>query len=324
MAAAAVIGPAQARVVAVAPETPSVRRVELATVDGSPIVGAAPGAHVDLHLPGGVVRSYSLVDSQAREGRFTIAVKRLERGRGGSRLAHKTLRPGATLPVSPPRNTFAFEDGAPAAVFIAGGIGITPFPSMIRRAQQLSMPWELHYAAASPQEAPLLAEIGALADAGGGRVLTYFTRQGAGLRPDVRRIAGGAADGAHLYCCGPQTMLDSFHALRTSMPPSRLHSERFGGEATRAAGGGYVVTLARTGIDITVREGMTILDTLLDAGIDVPHSCCEGFCGTCRTGVIAGTPDHRDVLLSDAEKAANDQMMICCSGSLDGRLVLDL
>jgi len=282
------------------------------------------GSHIDVHLPNGMIRSYSLLGSQDERQRYLIGVNKDADSRGGSRYMHETLRAGDALTISAPRNNFALDESAPHSVFIAGGIGITPLWSMVRRLHALGRPWHLHYAARTRQNAAFVDALQALRAEGAGELHLSFDREPGGRMLDLPGIVAALPPDAHVYCCGPLPMLDAFEQATAALSPERVHVEYFAARESADTAGGYSVELARSGRVIAVEPGHTILDSLRDAGIEPPYSCCEGVCGTCEVRVLEGVPDHRDLVLSNAEKAANDRMMICCSGSRSARLVLDL
>jgi vanillate O-demethylase ferredoxin subunit len=296
---------------------------ELRSLSG-PLPSYTPGAHIDVHLPRGMIRSYSLVDLPGTRDRYVIAVSRDPASRGGSHYMHDTMRVGDTIPISGPRNNFELLEAAPHSVFIAGGIGITPLWCMIQRVAELRASWELHYSARSADQAAFLDEIAALGKRAGGDVHTHFNDQAGGRLLDLAAAVQRAPTDAHLYCCGPLPMLDAFQAACGERPKDHVHVEYFSAPVTGPPAGGFVVSLARTGKRVAVPKGQSILDALLAAGVDVPYSCNEGICGSCETRVIAGIPDHRDVVLTDKDKESGHVMMICCSGSKSEELVLDL
>jgi vanillate O-demethylase ferredoxin subunit len=250
-----------------------------------------------------------------------IAVLREPNGRGGSRRLHDDLQPGTLLRISPPRNHFPLEEAAPHSVLIAGGIGITPLRSMILRLEALQRPWQLHYCARSRASAAFVAELAALAPQ---RVRFHFDDEQGGALPDLAGMIKSGGPGVHVYCCGPTPMLDAFVRTTAALPPEHVHLEYFSAKASAASEGGFEVELARSGLRLRIAAGQSILDAVLNAGIEVAHACAEGVCGSCETRVISGTPDHRDAVLSAHEQAANDRMMICCSGAKSAGLVLDL
>jgi tetrachlorobenzoquinone reductase len=289
--------------------------------------GALPpftaGAHVDLHLPQGLVRSYSLINPQDERHRYVIAVQREPESRGGSRHVHQRLHAGELLSIAPPRNNFPLAEDARHSILIAGGIGITPIWCMAQRLEALGRSFELYYCVRRRALAALLEPIEALSARRPGSVHLTFDAEGGAILDIAALVAGAAAD-AHLYCCGPLAMLDAFEAATAGRDRALVHAEYFTTREVPATEGGFTVVLARSGRRVPVPPGSSIIDALFKAGLDVPHSCLEGVCGTCETKVIAGTPDHRDLVLSDAERAAGKTMMICCSGSKSDTLVLDL
>lgn len=285
-----------------------------------PVVQA--GAHVDLLLPGGLVRSYSLVNP-GEVHRWCVAVNRDAASRGGSRWVHESLRPGAQVQVLGPRNHFALAEAAPYSVLIAGGIGITPLLSMARRLTSLGRPWALHYAARTRAQMAFMGELRQLAERAGAPLDLRADHEG-DPPLDLPAIVAARPAGAHLYACGPAGMLDAYEAATVALPREQVHLERFANTQEAASAGGFTVVLARSGQRVPVKAGETVLDALLAAGQQPLYSCRSGVCGTCETRVLRGTPDHRDLVLGDAEKAACDRMMICCSGALTPELELDL
>jgi vanillate O-demethylase ferredoxin subunit len=278
-----------------------------------------PGAHIDVHLGTGLVRSYSLLNDPEERHRYVIGVKRDPASRGGSAWLHERARAGQLVEVGGPRNNFALHEEAPHSVFLAGGIGITPLWSMIQRLRKLQRPWTLHYGSASRRTAALLEQVSQC----GGQVHTHFVDEGQATL-DIAAIVRDAPAGAHFYCCGPSGMLEAFRAACGALPSERVHFEYFANQVAPAADGGFTVKLARSGRSVQVEPGRTILETLEACGMDLPFSCREGMCGACETRVLAGRPDHRDLVLSEADRAAGKTMMICCSGALDGEIELDL
>ncbi len=287
--------------------------------------GAAPefsaGAHVDVHLPNGTIRQYSIASSQSDRARYLLGVKLEAAGRGGSRCMHEELRVGQVLTIGLPRNNFPLVEDAALSIFIAGGIGITPIKCMIDRLQTIGRSWRLHYAVRARDEALFGDDLAAAGD----HLQLHIDAEHGGRVIDVDAIIAAAPPDAQLYCCGPAPMLDAFERACTGRPAKFVHLERFSApDNVAATGGAYTVELARSKRAITVKPDQTLLQALHAAGITIKTSCQQGICGTCETRVLAGTPDHRDMILSDDEKAANDTMMVCCSGSLSPTLVLDL
>ena len=314
----------QVRVKRIAYEAESVNSYELVSPSDSKLAPFTAGSHIDLHLSNGMIRSYSLVNDQAERNRYVIAVNKDAASRGGSAFVHETLRAGDVITISTPRNNFGLQENADHSVLIAGGIGITPLLSMVRRLEALGRSWELFYAARTRRSAAFLDELNSLKPPSCANLHVNFDQEPAGRMLDLAEIVRRAPDKAHLYCCGPVPMLEAFEAASRDRSAEQVHVEYFKAREKPAAEGGFEVRLARSNRTIKVEAGKTILNALLDAGIAVNYACTEGVCGTCETRVIEGLPDHRDLFLGKEEQATNKTMMICCSGSKSGTLVLDL
>lgn len=292
---------------------------ELAPLGGAPLPDATPGSHVDLHLPNGLIRSYSLISAGARPTVYTVAIKRDGASRGGSAFVHESLRVGTAIKITAPRNNFELDESAAHSTFIAGGIGITPIRAMAERASALRQSWNLFYSCRTRGDAAFLFEF-----EGRANVKLHFDSEHGGAHMDIAAIVARIPAGGHVYCCGPGAMLHAFEAAAKEMPPDRVHVEYFNATQDKATAGGYWVELVRTGALFQIPPGQTILQVLEKNGIDVAYSCRAGVCGTCEVAVLSGVPDHRDEVLSEVDKANGRRMMICCSGSLGKVLVLDL
>ncbi|MDO9570646.1 MAG: PDR/VanB family oxidoreductase [Hydrogenophaga sp.] len=317
--------PSLLRVQSMAWQTPQVLSIVLQSPDGQALPEAEPGSHVDLHLGQGLSRSYSVVGHAGSESCYEIAVAKDANSRGGSRFVHEKLRVGDLVATSAPRNLFPLHAAGRFHVLIAGGIGITPIWAMVQRLEALGTPWELHFAARSRRDAAYLNRIESLAQRSCcGRLVTHFDDENSGIPPDLGAIVNAAPPGTHFYCCGPQGMLKAYEKATASVPPDHVHLERFAAEAPTGAAAAFQVQLARSGMQLTIPPDRTILDVLLEHGINAPYGCMQGSCGMCETAVIDGTPAHGDMLLSDEEKAKNDKLLICCSRSLSPVLTLDL
>ncbi|QHC26785.1 PDR/VanB family oxidoreductase [Streptomyces sp. GS7] len=331
----------------VAERTAAADGVVALRLEGERLPGWEPGAHIDLVLPSGTVRQYSLCGepadaARADGGAYTIATRLIEDGRGGSREVHEALHEGTTVEVRGPRNRFPLDESH-AYLFIAGGIGITPILPMVRHAEREGIPWRLVYAGRSRASMPFLEELeklagdGQLTGAGGGR-LTVVAEDTAG-RPDLAAALADAPPHAAVYCCGPEPLMDAVADLLPHGPEGlSLHTERFAPRTGPGAGPGsgdgpgegqaeevaFEVELRRTGRTVTVPADTSVLRALREQALpDLPYSCEQGFCGTCRQRVLAGEVDHRDELLTDAER--EDSLLVCVSRSARGEgLVLDL
>lgn len=280
------------------------------------------GAHIDVSLGGGLVRSYSLVGPAGAVDRYVVAVKREEAGRGGSVAMHDDLRVGSICRISAPRNHFGLVDDDAPAIFIAGGIGITPIHAMIDTRERQGREWTLHYGARNEASAAFLDRFRDRAEAH----LYFFDpadpRADAG-EMDLRQIVASAPRDAHLYCCGPAPMIEAFLGHAAGRDPGTVHVEYFASTLEGAQEGHFTVVLQRSGQSFEIQPGQSILDVLMDNGVDVAYSCQDGICGSCEVAVLEGVPEHRDLVLTKEQQAANDRMMICCSGSKTPKLVID-
>jgi len=300
-------------------EAPDIHTYDLRALDGSELAPFTAGAHIDLTLPNGLIRSYSLINPQSERHRYVIGVQKDRATRGGSRWVHENLRPGVVVTINGPRNNFALNESAQKSIFIAGGIGITPIMSMTQRLNEIGREWELIYCSRKRSATAFVENLERQA-----RVRFNFDEEPGGKMLDVATVVRAAPADAHLYCCGPLPMLAAFEEAAKDLPRERVHVEYFSAKEPPALGGGFKVVLAKSGREFLVPPGKTILDSLLDAGLDIPYSCMEGVCGTCETKVLEGIPDHRDLILTEQEHAAGKTMMICCSGAKSETLVLDL
>lgn len=291
---------------------------EFATLDGLPACVFEPGAHVDLRLTDDLVRQYSLLPGD--DGRLRVAVQTDETGRGGSRFLAREAHVGDVYFVSEARNHFPLARSASHSVLIAGGIGITPLYGMAVELERNGASWEMHYAARSEARTVFGAELRRY----GNKVRIVHSDRPQDGRVDLGEVIRSAPAGSDFYCCGPERMVDAFVEATAGLPSAKVHVERFSATTEVAAEGGFEVRLERSGKQLFVPQGSTILQTLRDAGFAVPSSCEQGVCGVCESRVLSGEPDHRDHVLSASERAKGDTMMICCSGSRGPLLVLDL
>jgi ferredoxin-NADP reductase len=307
------------RVTRVSSETADIRLIELSPLGDDALPPWDPGAHIDVHLPG-LVRQYSLIGPQGGAA-YRIGVLRDAQSRGGSRYLHEEVRTGDELRIGRPRNLFPLTNGTAPAILIGGGIGITPLLAMAERLRQEEGNWHLHYCVRSRDR---LAFVDAMA-AFGDRVTIHVDEE-AGGPPDLARLIKEAPSGTHFYCCGPAVMLSAFAAAAAGLPQQRVHIERFaavvpeGDSCTEE----FELVLSRSGRTLRVPEHQSILETLEANGIEAPWSCRLGVCGECRTTVLEGACDHRDSVLSEAERSSQDVILICCSRARTPRLVLEL
>lgn len=297
---------------------------ELAEPHGQPLPAFSAGAHIDVHVGDGLVRQYSLCNHPEERDRYLIGVLKDPASRGGSVAMH-ALREGDMLEISEPRNHFPLQAGATHSVLLAGGIGITPILCMAERLAHIGASFELHYCTRSPERTAFQDRLAATGLAACARV--YHDSVPDQGKLDLAAVLAQPAAGKHLYVCGPAGFIDAVLAAAKTAgwADDQVHREYFGNviQATDADGA-FQVKLASTGQSIAVAADQSIVEALEAAGIDVPVSCEQGVCGTCLTRVLEGEPDHRDMYLTDDERAANDQMLPCCSRSKSAVLVLDL
>lgn len=306
------------------PEAQGVVALTLAAADGQPLPAWLPGAHIDLILQPGLVRQYSLCGDPTDRKTWRVAILREPAGRGGSAHVHDMLRPGDQLTVRGPRNRFPLRS-APAYLFIAGGIGITPILPMVSEVDGAGADWRLVYGGRHRAGMAFLDGLSRY-----GERVTLWPQDEFGLL-DLAGLLDRPRPGTLVYCCGPEPLLAAVEERCRQWPENTLHVERFrtatsdadAGD-TAAAGTAFEVVLERSGRSLAVPADRSILTVVEEAGLPVLSSCREGTCGTCETGVLDGEPEHRDSVLTEAERATSDIMLICVSRSRTARLVLDL
>ncbi|QZY48910.1 PDR/VanB family oxidoreductase [Mycolicibacterium austroafricanum] len=296
-----------------------VRRLVLRKPDGARLPDWAPGAHIDLFLPGDRIRQYSLCGDRWDAHTYQVAVLREPDGRGGSAYVHDHLKVGDVVGVGGPRNNFAM---APAEhyLFIAGGIGITPILPMIHQAQMVDASWTLLYGGRTAASMAFVDELSRY-----GRQVRIRPQDTHGLLPIRESIKALPADGK-VYCCGPAPLLAAVQAVGGDRKPGTVRIERFVAEplASPVRCTPFEVELRRSGVTVTVQPHQSILDVVSEAGVPVLSSCGRGLCGTCESTVVDGVPDHRDSLLTNDERSSNTVMLPCVSRACSDRLVLDL
>ncbi|WP_020495645.1 PDR/VanB family oxidoreductase [Sciscionella marina] len=317
--------PLRLRIIRMTWESESVLSLHLCRPERGELPEWQPGAHIDLTVPGtGAsthIRQYSLNNSPADRSTWRISVLREPASSGGSAAIHNTMRPGDLVEVRGPRNNFALA-AAPRYLFIAGGIGITPLLSMIEQARMRGASWSLLYGGRSRSTMAFLDELTRYGDAVRVRPEDEY-----GLLDLDAELAQPRKD-TLVYGCGPAPLLAAIEQRCTAWPDGALHIERFTAETRKpidpAAERAFEVELRASGTTITVPASMSVLEAMEANGIEHISSCREGICGTCETKVIEGIPEHRDSLLTEQERAANDTMMICVGRARCSRLVLEL
>ena len=311
-------------------ETRDIVVFDLALADGATLPAFAAGAHLEVKV-GGLIRHYSLCSSPDDRAHFRIAVQRETAGRGGSVQLCDTVGPGDTVEVRGPFNHFALRlPAAQPPLLLAGGIGVTPVLCMALALTAAGLDFELHFSGRSLEHMAFLPLL--RSGVFGSRVYLYAD-DGRGVAPmDLPTLLGSGKPGRHLYVCGPGGMIDAADGIARAQgwAGDHIHFERFGapalpaGDAPIDADGPFEVEIASTGRRIPIAADQSVVTALAAAGVHIPMSCEVGVCGSCRTRVLAGVPDHRDLLLSPEEQAANTEFTPCCSRSKTPLLVLDL
>lgn len=307
------------RVAAITEVAEGIRSFELVQPDGTELPPFTPGSHVKVQTPSGALRKYSLCNDPAERNRYVITVKREDAGQGGSASMHRDLKEGDTLPTSLPDNAFPLVEKARSYVFIAGGIGITPILSMIRSFGELPpAPWKLYYLTRSAETTAFREELKAM----GRNVVIHHN----GGEPDSQYDLWPALEkpnSAHVYCCGPKGLMESVRDMTGHWSPANIHFESFNeGGGVKPDDRPFTVKLAKSGAEFVVPVGKSILAALREHGCDAASSCESGTCGTCRTALVDGEADHRDMVLMPEEMET--QIMICVSRARSERLVIDL
>jgi ferredoxin-NADP reductase len=300
-------------------ESESVLSVTLADLERALLPTWTPGAHLDVTLPG-CIRQYSLCGDPADRRSYRVAVLREPQSRGGSAFVHDELRPGDLLEVGGPRNLFEFVD-APSYLFVAGGIGITPIVAMARAADAAGKDWRLVYGGRSRRSMAFVEELTA---AYGDRVQLFPEDEFGQL--DLPTMLRRVVDEQLVYACGPEALLSAVETQSAHWPASSLHVERFMARPAdqNLVNRGFVAECHRSGIEVEVAATDSVLEALDHAGIAVANACRDGVCGSCETPVLAGEIDHRDSILTAAQRAQGDRMLICVSRAAGLRLVLDV
>ncbi|MFZ3205360.1 MAG: PDR/VanB family oxidoreductase [Pseudomonas sp.] len=298
---------------------------ELARSDGAPLPAFIAGAHIDVHLPGGLIRQYSLCNPPWENRSYLIGVLKDPASRGGSKAMHERMQVGQKLLISEPRNLFPLSENAQCSLLFAGGIGITPILCVAERLHRLGADFQLHYCARSADHAAFVERLQAAPVAE--RVQLHFDDGPAAQRLDAAALLANPAADTHLYVCGPGGYME--HVLNTAKTQGwadeRAHREYFAAAPVNHENdGSFSVQLHSSGQIIQIPADQSVAEALEACGIDIPLSCEQGICGTCLTRVLAGEPEHRDLFLTEAEQAQNDQFTPCCSRAKSPLLVLDL
>ena len=313
------------RVVCKAVEATDICTFELVQSNGAALPAFSAGSHIDVHLPGGITRQYSLCNDPAESHRYLIGVLRDPKSRGGSQAMHDAVKEGDSLQISAPKNHFPLAHDARRSLLLAGGIGVTPILCMAERLAIAGSDFEMHYCSRSPDRTAFVSRIQSSNFAS--RVQFHFDDGDAAQKLDMAALLASPQAGTHLYVCGPKGFMDAAlgAARAAGWPESQLHYEFFAAEVEKSdADASFEVKLASSGRVIQIAKNQTVTQALLAAGVEVLTACEQGVCGTCLTRVLDGVPDHKDQYLTPEEQAANDQFTPCCSRSKTPMLVLDL
>jgi len=305
-------------------EAEGIASYELARVDGRPLPAFSAGSHIDVQLPGGITRQYSLCNRHADAQAYRVAVLRDPNSRGGSAAMHERVNEGDLLQISEPRNHFPLVHAVRTVLF-AGGIGITPLLCMAHRLQAVGADFELHYCTRSQAKTAFAAEIAQSEFAS--RVHFHFDDGAAQQKLDLKQVIGRSDAQTHLYVCGPAGFIQyvTEGAKGLGWPGAQIHVEYFAAAAQDTSGDrAFEVKIASSGQLVRVAPNQTVVQALAAAGVEVLTSCEQGVCGTCITRVLEGECDHRDMYFSDEEKSRHDQFTPCCSRAKSPVLVLDL
>jgi len=298
---------------------------DLVDVNGAALPAFSAGSHIDVHLPGGVTRQYSLCNDPVESHRYLIGVLRDPATRGGSKAMHELVNEGDVLQISAPKNHFPLAHEAKRSVLLAGGIGITPILCMAERLAIAGAEFEMHYCTRSKERTAFIDRIASSRFAS--RVQFHFDDGPASQKLDIAALLATPQPGVHVYVCGPKGFMDAVlsTARARAWPEPQLHYEFFSAEVVKSASdASFQVKLASSGRIVVVPPDKTVVQALAEAGVEVATSCEQGVCGTCLTRVLEGEPDHKDLYLTPEEQAANDQFTPCCSRSKSAMLVLDL
>lgn len=303
-------------------QTNEIAVIDLVAPDGIDLPPFEAGAHIDIHLEGGLIRQYSLSNAPSERHRYRLGVLLDPVSRGGSRAVHERLHEGTDVKVSKPRNLFPLSSAASHTLLAGGGIGITPMIAMAYELKAAGRSFELHYCSRGKESAAFIGELEATF---GNELVLHFDDGAPDQRLDIQSVLAAQPEDTHLYVCGPTGFMDWVigAAKQAKWPSSQVHSEYFTAEVD-TSGGAFEVEAAVSGVTVQVEEGMSIAKALKAAGVKVDVSCEEGVCGTCICDVLEGSPDHRDQFLSDEEKEDNDQIALCCSRAKSPRLVIDI
>ena len=314
----------EVRVARIRAEADGILAFELVAPAGGDLPAFEAGAHIEVHLPGDMIRSYSISSDPAERHRYEIAVLKEEQGRGGSKAMHEGVREGDVLTISAPINHFPLAGReALAHLLLAGGIGVTPMMAMIAELEARGARWHMHYLTRSPERTAFRERLAPYVAAG--KVTIHHDGGDPAKGPDLAALLADFAIGTHLYYCGPPGFMTACSRLVEAWPPHAVHREYFAaveGDGAERVNQPFQVKIASTGKLLDVPADRTIVDVLREAGCVVETDCKDGYCGTCITRYLSGEPEHRDTVLSEKERKS--YVMVCCARARKGVIELDL
>lgn len=328
-AAAAIASTLSLQVRQVRLEATGIHSFELVDPDGADLPPFSAGAHLDIHLAGGVTRQYSISSDPAEAGHYVIGVLRDEAGRGGSKAVHETLRVGHSVQASRPRNNFALQPEAHKVILLAGGIGVTPLKAMAHELDRAGVDYALHYCARNARCAAFGTDFKPLRDRG--RVHYHFDEGVPGQGLDIAALLASPSADTHVYYCGPAGFMKACAAATAAAgwPRANVHFEHFKAPVDETApvadafgDSSFAIRIHSSGVTVAVGAGQTIVEALQGHGVRVETSCQAGLCGTCKVRYLSGEVDHRDFILSDGEHA--EYLTACISRARSAVIELDL
>ena len=306
-----------------ADEAEGIISLELVAASGAPLPAFTAGSHVEIEVAPGLLRHYSLANDPRETHRYLLGILLDPASRGGSAEIHRSFTPGRNIHIKPPRNNFPLLETAENTILLAGGIGVTPMLAMAHRLAALGREFSFHYCARTRARAAFVDLLAGAAFAD--RVSLHFDDQVDAQKFNLSAVLGKAEPGKHVYICGPTGFIEFAvsGAKALGWGDANIHVEYFSAHVD-ATGDVFTVRAVKSGITCEIPADKSIASVLVELGVDVPLSCEQGVCGACLTKVLEGVPDHRDFYLTDAEKAANQEMTVCCSRAQSKLLVLDI
>lgn len=298
---------------------------ELVKTDGKPLPEFSAGSHIDVHFDNGIARQYSLYNSPTERHRYCLGILKSADSKGGSIAMHEKVNAGDIIRISHPRNSFHLDESANFSLLLAGGIGVTPLMCMAQRLYEIGANFKMHYCTRNRERTAFydLLSLSPFAE----HIAFHFDDGSKDQLLNLPEILGEYSEGSNLYVCGPEGFMEAvIQNAEKAWPTNKVHREYFSADpkAGHDDDQSFTVKIASSGKEYDIPGDNTIVEVLQKEGINIPVSCEQGICGACLTDVVNGTPDHRDMFLTDDEKNANDQMTPCCSRAKTDVIELDL